>query len=176
LGESGEIDPDDVPGLPSKRSNSVILAVASGVAALPMLALAAYGVRECSRTTMADTIAEIAVTGLDQPAEHPLQLAAGTEVLFAVATGYEYSDNPVVMLTPSLLRDGVEVAKNDCNMKGFTGVGAFGSGRNTFYGDAGWTCSLTVPEGGASALRVKVWRSGKGALELSGTTVIVKKP
>lgn len=168
---------DDLPaGLPSKRSNSVVIGVASAVVSLPFLALVGFVVHQCGRTYLADTLVEIDVAGLDQPAERSLQLKAGAELLFAVSSGYSYSGNPVVMLDASLLRDGSEVATEACNMKGFTGVGASGSGSTTWYGDAGWTCTLNVPEGGASAIRVKVRRSGSGALDLHHTSVIVKQP
>jgi hypothetical protein len=169
-------EPIEVAGVPSKRSVETIYWVFAGVGSIPFIAIIGYAIHQCSRTNLADALGEIPVLGLDQPAEQSFTMKPGTELLFAVSSSYSYSGNPVVMLDVSLLRDGTEVGKNECNMKGFTGFGASGSGSTTWYGDAGWTCTLHVPAEGATAVRVAVRRSGKGSLELSRTRVIVKLP
>ena len=170
----GSIDPGGVPGLPSKGSNRVIMAVATAVGALPLLGLVAYAFRECSRTVLADKVAEIPVAGLDRAVDAKMVSSAGSELVFGVHASYSYSGNSFLMRDVSLLRNGVEVTKTDCDMKDFAGIHGVGIGGAAWYGD--WTCKLDVPAGGATSLRVKLRKAGAGSLELSDTAVVVKKP
>lgn len=167
-------DEEQIPGL--QRGNGVVYAVAGVVLALPFLAIIGFAVRSCTRTSFATTILDIPIAGLDTAVDRPLSLPGGTELVFAVATGYEYAGNPVVHLELSLTKGSRIVNEVDCNMKGFTGVGGAGSGRNTWYGDAGWTCTTKVHADGCDAIRVRLRRGGKGSLTLDGTSVLVKKP
>jgi hypothetical protein len=79
------------------------------------------------------------------------------------------------MLHASFLRGSTEIAKTECNMKSFTGMGASGSGATVWYGDAGSRCTLDVPQGGATSVRAVVQNEGSGSLSLSRTAVLVKR-
>lgn len=168
-------DPDDLPaGLPSARSNTVVIAIATVVLSIPFLALIGYGVSRCASEELGDTLAEIGISGLDQPAEKPLTLAEGAELAFGVDTGYEYQGGAAARLDVELTRAGAAVAETSCLMKSWTGSGSgVGHTGSAWYGD--FACRLVVPPGGADGVRAKVRNTGSGRLVLTDTKLLVKR-
>jgi hypothetical protein len=172
---AGAEDPIEMPaGVPSERSNKVILLVASAILGIPLLGLLLYVFVDMALDGLAETLAEVAVPALGQPGEARRNFKAGDTLVFSLATSYSCSGNSSVSLEVSLQRDGAEVAQTRCSMKSFTGLGASGSGTVVWYGD-GWKCTLDVPPGGATSIRATVVKKGDGSLTLSDTSVLVKR-
>jgi hypothetical protein len=169
-------DPIDLPaGVPSARSNKIIIAVASAVAAIPLLALLVYSIVHATTALRADDLGSIDIRAVGQAAEAPFHLKAGDALLFGLGASYRYSGNPAIMLEVSLRRGGSEVAETRCNMKSFKGFGSMGTGHQVWYGDMGWHCVIDVPPGDATSVRVTVTKQGEGSLSLSDMSVLVKR-
>jgi len=164
-----------VAGVPRAGSQERIYWIAAAVGAVPFVAILGWAAHSCAKQHTAAVVAEVPLDGLERPAERAVKLDEGAELLFAIATDYSFSGNPMVRLDVTLLAGTAEVASKSCKMKGFTGIGASGSGGNTWYGDGGWTCTLIVPAGGATAIRASTRNTGDGSITLTHTEVIVKR-
>ncbi len=174
--EPNGAEPSELPaGVPSARSNAVILWVVTGVVAIPLLGLLVWMIVDKVGTVTAPQIGQVSVSRMGEPVETKLMPRVGKPLIFALETSYDYSGGCAVILNVSLLSDGKEVASTECTMKSFGGVSPAGNGHNTWYGNAGWTCELAVPQAGANSVRVTVRKGGSGTINLSDTQVFIKQ-
>lgn len=118
------------------------------------------------------TVGTLAYERVGTTQEIPLTLREGAHIQFAVyAERYSYSGPNRVMLDGELLRRGAVVAKMSC--AGWDNEGGAGGGCKTTHYNS--DCTMTVPAGGADAVRVATRLENDNEASFTGLQVLVKQ-
>ena len=114
---------------------------------LPLLALLVFG----GGWSCGKLVTSVPFSALGTTTEAAVQIAAGTRLTFPVyAKEYSYSGSGYLLIDVELVRDGAVVDRMSC--RGFEFEGEAGGGCQTTHDNA--ECTMTVPAGGAQAVRV----------------------
>lgn len=118
------------------------------------------------------TVGTLAYERVGTTQEIPLTLQGGAQVRFAVyAERYSYSGPNQVMLDAELLKGGAVVEKMSC--AGWDNEGGSGGGCKTTHYNS--DCTMTVPAGGADAVRVATRLKNDNEASFTGLQVLVKQ-
>lgn len=133
-----------------------------------------YGLALCVGALLAcgKTVATVKLTQIGASGETKIALPAGAEIGFAVhADKYSYSGENHVMVTAELLRAGAVVGTMTC--AGFEFEGGAGAGCGATHQSS--DCAMTVPGGGADAVRVSTRLENGNEASVEGLEVRVKQ-
>ncbi len=118
-------------------------------------------------------IATVSLPGLGQPGEQAVALGGGARIGFGMrADDFSYSGPDYVVIRVELLRDARPVATMRCRAFELEGDAGGGSGVTQYNSD----CEMSVPAGGATAIRAVASQEGEGSLTLRGVTLPVYRP
>lgn len=118
------------------------------------------------------TIATIPIGVIGGSGEVAVAAPPGSELGFAVhAASYSYSGRNHILLKSELVKAGRVVASQECQafeFEGGAGTGCAATHQNS-------ACSITVPPGGADAVRVSTRLESAGTVQVEGLEVRVKE-